>query len=117
MPASFCGVFGLKPTFGRLPRTGTFPFVHDLDHLGPFARSVSDLALTYDAIQGHDPGDPACVPRPAEYASAAAQLDIEGLRAWRARRMVRGRRKRTMRSTAVRRVAEAMGPVTEGDIA
>jgi len=66
VPASFCGVFGLKPTFGRLPRTGSFPFVFDLDHLGPFARSVADLAAVYDALQGHDAGDPACVARPVE---------------------------------------------------
>jgi AtzE family amidohydrolase len=61
LPASFCGVFGLKPTFGRLPRTGAFPFVFDIDHVGPFARSVSDLALVYDLLQGADSGDPACV--------------------------------------------------------
>lgn len=66
VPSSFCGIFGLKPTYGRLPRTGTFPFVHDLDHLGPFARSAGDLALIYDAIQGHDAGDAACADRPAE---------------------------------------------------
>ena len=66
VPASFCGIFGLKPTFGRLPRTGTFPFVHDLDHLGPFARSVADLALVYDMVQGFDGGDVACADRPVE---------------------------------------------------
>lgn len=66
VPSSFCGVFGLKPTFGRLPRTGTFPFVFDLDHLGPFARSAADLALIYDVLQGFDPGDPACVDRGVE---------------------------------------------------
>ncbi|SFG18086.1 aspartyl-tRNA(Asn)/glutamyl-tRNA(Gln) amidotransferase subunit A [Novosphingobium sp. CF614] len=64
VPASFCGLFGLKPTFGRLPRTGTFPFVHDLDHLGPFARSAADLALIYDVLQGHDAGDLACADLP-----------------------------------------------------
>lgn len=64
VPASFCGIFGLKPTFGRLPRTGTFPFVHDLDHLGPFARSTADLALVYDTIQGPDDGDLACMGLP-----------------------------------------------------
>lgn len=69
VPASFCGLFGLKPTFGRLPRTGTFPFVHDLDHLGHFARSVADLALVYDAMQGHDAGDLACAERPADLVS------------------------------------------------
>jgi AtzE family amidohydrolase len=66
VPASFCGLFGLKPTYGRLPRTGTFPFVFDLDHLGPLARSVGDLAVIYDVLQGHDAGDSACVDRPAE---------------------------------------------------
>lgn len=66
VPSSFCGIFGLKPTFGRLPRTGTFPFVHELDHLGPFARSVADLALVYDAVQGFDAGDDACADRQAE---------------------------------------------------
>lgn len=63
VPASFCGILGLKPTYGRLPRTGTFPFVHELDHVGPFARSVGDLALIYDCLQGHDAGDFACAER------------------------------------------------------
>ncbi len=56
VPASLCGVFSLKPTYGRLGRGGTFPFVDSLDHLGPFARSAEDLALAYDALQGPDPG-------------------------------------------------------------
>lgn len=67
VPSSFCGLFGLKPTFGRLPRTGTFPFVHDLDHLGLFATNATDLALVYDTLQGHDAGDLAC----AEIAAGA----------------------------------------------
>jgi AtzE family amidohydrolase len=66
VPASLCGVFGLKPTFGRLPRTGSYPFVSSLDHLGPFARSVADLALAYDAMQGHDAADAGSVARPVE---------------------------------------------------
>jgi 1-carboxybiuret hydrolase len=57
VPSAFCGVFGLKPTFGRLSRAGSFPFVVSFDHLGPFARSVEDLALAYDAMQGPDPDD------------------------------------------------------------
>jgi len=66
VPASFCGVFGLKPTYGRLPRTGAFPFVFDLDHVGPLARTTEDLALVYDALQGPDPQDPACAGRAIE---------------------------------------------------
>jgi AtzE family amidohydrolase len=54
VPASFCGLFGLKPTYGLLPRAGTFPFVDSLDHLGPLARSVADLALAYDAMLDTD---------------------------------------------------------------
>ncbi len=81
VPASFCGIFGLKPTFGRLPRTGSYPFVHSLDHLGPFARSVEDLALCYDALQGSDANDPACVERPIESVSALlSSAHISGLR-------------------------------------
>ncbi len=66
VPAAFCGLYGLKPTYGRLPRTGTFPFCDSLDHVGPFARSVADLALVYDALRGHDASDPVCADRPAE---------------------------------------------------
>lgn len=60
VPSSLCGVWGLKPTFGRLSRRGSYPFVHSIDHLGPFADSVQSLALTYDALQGPDALDPGC---------------------------------------------------------
>ena len=63
VPSSLCGLFGLKPTFGRLTRGGTFPFVASLDHLGPLARSAADLALAYDAMQGPTRDDPACTRR------------------------------------------------------
>jgi len=81
VPASFCGIFGLKPTFGRLPRTGTFPFVHELDHVGPLARCVADLALAYDLLQGHDSGDAGCVMRPFEPTCPTLDEGIAGLRA------------------------------------
>ncbi len=60
VPASLCGVWGLKPTFGRLSRRGSYPFVHSIDHLGPLADCVETLALGYDAMQGPDPLDPGC---------------------------------------------------------
>jgi len=66
VPSSFCGIFGLKPTYGRLSRARSFPFVASFDHLGPFARNVADLALAYDAMQGPDPDDAACTTRPVE---------------------------------------------------
>ena len=66
VPASLCGLFGLKPTYGRLSRAHTFPFVSSLDHLGPLGRSVRDLALAYDAMQGYDAADPAMSRRASE---------------------------------------------------
>ncbi len=80
VPASLCGVFGLKPTYGRLPRNGSYPFVASLDHLGSFARSVRDLALTFDAIQGFDARDAACVNRPVEPTAALLAQGTRGLR-------------------------------------
>jgi 1-carboxybiuret hydrolase len=80
VPSSFCGVFGLKPTYGRLSRARSFPFVASLDHLGPFARNVSDLALAYDAMQGPDADDAACTTRPAEPVTSSLADDIGGLR-------------------------------------
>ncbi len=84
VPASFCGVFGLKPTFGRLSRAGSFPFVASLDHLGPLARCTADLALAYDAMQGPDPHDPACTDRAPEPATPTLHDGVAGLRIARA---------------------------------
>jgi AtzE family amidohydrolase len=80
VPSSFCGIFGLKPTYGRLSRARSFPFVASFDHLGPFARSVADLALAYDAMQGPDGDDAACTTRPAEPVTPHLSQDISGLR-------------------------------------
>ena len=80
VPAAFCGLFGLKPTYGRLPRTGSFPFCDSLDHLGPFARTAQDLALIYDALQGHDASDPVCAARPIELVSTDVAAGLAGLR-------------------------------------
>jgi 1-carboxybiuret hydrolase len=80
VPASLCGIFGLKPTYGRLTRARSFPFVASLDHLGPFARSARDLALPYDAMQGPDAEDAACVDRPFEPATPLLEHGLDGLR-------------------------------------
>src|SRR5579885_1050985 len=70
IPASLCGVTGLKPTYGRVSRAGVTPLAWSLDHVGPLARSVEDVALVLEAIAGADPGDATCarvaVPRYAE---------------------------------------------------
>ncbi|WP_151445946.1 AtzE family amidohydrolase [Lacisediminimonas profundi] len=84
VPAALCGTWGLKPTFGRLSRRGCYPFVDTLDHVGALADSLSDLALSYDAMQGGDPQDPACAQRPPEPVSSVlgqpAQELTRGLR-------------------------------------
>jgi aspartyl-tRNA(Asn)/glutamyl-tRNA(Gln) amidotransferase subunit A len=80
VPSSLCGIFGLKPTYGRLSRAGTYPFVHSLDHLGPFARSVRDLALVFDLLQGPDSADPACTDRPPQPTLPELNKGIAGLR-------------------------------------
>jgi aspartyl-tRNA(Asn)/glutamyl-tRNA(Gln) amidotransferase subunit A len=80
VPSSLCGIFGLKPTYGRLSRAHSFPFVESLDHLGPFARSARDLALSYDAMQGFDAEDAACVDRPFEATTPLLERGLKDLR-------------------------------------
>ncbi len=80
VPASLCGLFGLKPTYGRLTRARSFPFVASLDHVGPLARSARDLALAYDAMQGFDADDPVCAERAAEPVLPLLERGAEGLR-------------------------------------
>lgn len=80
VPSSFCGIFGLKPTYGRLSRARSFPFVASLDHLGPLARNVKDLALAYDAMQGPDAEDPACIVQSVEPTVPLLANDVRGLR-------------------------------------
>jgi AtzE family amidohydrolase len=80
VPSSFCGIFGLKPTYGRLSRARSFPFVASFDHLGPFARSVADLALAYDAMQGPDADDAACTTRSAAPVAPLLPQGIGNLR-------------------------------------
>ena len=112
VPSSLCGVFGLKPTYGRLPRTGSYPFVASLDHLGPFARSVADLAAAYDAMQGPDAEDPAQVKRAIEPTLTTLEHGVQDLRIG-----VLGGWFRSMAQlpalAAVDRTASALGAVQE----
>jgi AtzE family amidohydrolase len=80
VPASLCGVWGLKPTFGRLSRRGTYPFVNSLDHLGPFADSVEGLAVAYDALQGPDALDPGCHALETQPAAPELMHGLAGMR-------------------------------------
>ncbi|HIK34008.1 MAG TPA: AtzE family amidohydrolase [Oscillatoriales cyanobacterium M59_W2019_021] len=80
VPAALCGVFGFKPTYGRLSRSGTMLFSSSLDCIGPFARSVRDIATIFDVLQGADPGDPVCTSRPPKLCLPDLDRGIEGLR-------------------------------------
>ncbi len=75
-PAAYCGVFGLKPTYGRVSRYGVFPLSWSLDHIGPLARSVADIALVLQVMAGHDPHDPASSHAPVpDYLQAVQRAD------------------------------------------
>jgi AtzE family amidohydrolase len=80
VPAALCGVFGLRPTFGRISRRGTTPFTPSLDAVGIFSSCVSDLAIAFDVLQGPDRQDPVCSPRPAEPVVPALSQGAEHLR-------------------------------------
>ena len=115
VPASLCGLWGLKPTFGRLTRHGTFPFVASFDHLGPLARCVTDLALTYDAMQGPDPADPACADRAPEPSLPSLEAGASGLRiAVAGGYFQRGAFPEAL--AALRTVADALGATREIDL-
>ncbi len=78
VPAALCGVFGLKPTYGRLSRAGVTLFSSSLDHVGPFARSVRDIATAFDVLQGEDERDPVCTKRPPVETQPGASLQNQG---------------------------------------
>jgi AtzE family amidohydrolase len=80
VPAALCGVFGLKPTYGRISRAGVYLFSSSLDHAGPFARSLRDIATSFDVLQGVDKRDPVCSSRPVELCVPQLDKGLEGLR-------------------------------------
>src|SRR4029079_13897924 len=79
-PASFCGIVGLKPTYGRCSRWGVIAYASSLDHPGPMARSVRDAAILLGAMDGHDPKDSTSAPVPVPDYAAALDGDIRGRR-------------------------------------
>jgi amidase len=79
-PAAWCGVVGLKPTYGRVSRHGVFPLGMTLDHVGPMTRSVADAAAMLDVMAGRDPHDPTSLDAPAPQCSAALTRGVRGLR-------------------------------------
>lgn len=80
IPASFCGLVGLRPTFGRVSNADALALTLDYDTIGPLARSVADVARCFAAIAGHDPADPASVERPVENFLPTLWDGVEGLR-------------------------------------
>src|SRR5690606_32104002 len=80
LPASFCGVVGLKPSYGRVSRYGLVAFASSLDQVGPFARSVRDTALAMQMMAGHDGRDGTSSRAPVPDYSAALRADLSGIR-------------------------------------
>ena len=79
-PASFCGIVGLKPTYGRCSRWGVVAYASSLDHPGPMARTVRDVAIMLGVMAGHDPRDSTSAPVPVPDYGAALTGNIHGLR-------------------------------------
>lgn len=80
IPAAFCGIVGLKPTFGRIPRTGIMPLSWTLDHAGPMTRTVLDSALALQVMAGHDPADPTSATAPVDDYTGRIGAGLDGIR-------------------------------------
>ncbi len=80
LPAAFCGVAGIKPTYSRVSRYGVIAYASSLDQVGPFAKTVRDAAILLGALAGHDPHDSTCSARPVPDYEAALNGDLRGMR-------------------------------------
>ena len=89
-PAAFCGVVGVKPTYGAVSRYGLIAFASSLDQIGPFSATVADSALLLEVIAGHDPLDSTSIPQPAPSLMEAVEAGVDGLRIGLIRELLEG---------------------------
>jgi aspartyl-tRNA(Asn)/glutamyl-tRNA(Gln) amidotransferase subunit A len=101
-PAAYCGITGLKPTYGRVSRHGVVPLAWSLDHCGPMTRTARDAAIVFDAIAGYDPRDPASAQQPLIATTPGIDRPVGGMRVG-----VVGQYLEKYAEPEVRRVAEA----------
>ena len=109
VPASFCGVVGIKPTYSRVSRYGVIAYASSLDQVGPFARTVRDAAIVLRAVAGADPRDSTCSARPVPDYERALTGDVRGMRIGVPQRILRRRDGRRGRSRGARRAQEPRG--------
>ena len=105
-PAAFCGVVGVKPTYGVVSRYGLVAFASSLDQIGPFSETVEDSAILLDAISGHDPLDSTSLERPATTLAASLDGGVEGLTVGVCTELLEGSSDEVV--AAVRRAAEVL---------
>jgi aspartyl-tRNA(Asn)/glutamyl-tRNA(Gln) amidotransferase subunit A len=104
-PAAFCGVVGLKPTYGRVSRWGVIAFASSLDQVGPIARTVEDAALVTEVIAGHDPRDATSIPAPAPRLRDTLDAPVRGLRVGLPREYLEGEIDAEVRASVERAIA------------
>ena len=80
LPAAYCGLVGIKPTYGRISRAGVYPLSFSLDHAGPLAWTAEDCAMMMEVMAGYDPADPACADMPVPEYSKLLNKDLSGIR-------------------------------------